>query len=101
MLLLLPPLSSAGFQPLLLLLLLLPLLLLPLPLLLLLYSSWWWLRDGQALLDPESRTDLYLASPTKGKMELVTGATWYFVELDLPKFEWIPDMSAITSDLET
>ena len=54
----------------------------------------------QALLDSSNRTGLYMSSPTKGDMELVTGSTWRFFEFDLPTFDWVPDMSAITSDAE-
>lgn len=55
---------------------------------------------GQMLLDSSNRTGLYMSSPTKGKMELVTGSTWRFFEYDLPVFDWVPDMSAITNDTE-
>lgn len=46
------------------------------------------------------RTGLFLSSPTKGDMELVTGKVWEISENELPEFEWISDMSGITSDVE-
>lgn len=55
---------------------------------------------AKALLDASNRTGLYLSSPTKGDMELVTGSTWRFFEFDLPVFNWVPSMSTITSDSE-
>ena len=56
--------------------------------------------DGQALLNSSVKTDLFCGSPTKGDMELVMGTTWTFIEYDLPQFEWVPGMFAITNDLE-
>lgn len=47
-----------------------------------------------------TRTGLFLSSPTKGNMELVTGTVWQIKENDLPEFEWVPDVSGITSDVE-
>ncbi|CAM9159945.1 unnamed protein product [Ectocarpus fasciculatus] len=43
------------------------------------------------------RTGIYLASPTKGDMELFTGTYWVVAENGLPEFEWIPSMSGIDS----
>lgn len=54
----------------------------------------------QALLADSSRSGLYLSSPTKGDMELTTGTTWTLTERDLPDFDWLPSMDAITSDTE-
>lgn len=47
-----------------------------------------------------TRTGIYLASPTKGDMELITGTTWHFAYNDLPDFEWVPSMSGITDPLQ-
>lgn len=47
-----------------------------------------------------TRTGLFLSSPTKGKMELVTGKVWQIKEDDLPEFEWVPDVAEITSDVQ-
>ena len=58
------------------------------------------LNYDQMLLDSSNRTGLYMSSPTKGDMELVMGTTWTFIEYDLPQFEWVPGMFAITNDLE-
>lgn len=58
------------------------------------------LNYDQMLLDSSNRTGLYMSSPTKGDMELVTGSIWLFFEFDLPAFDWVPDMSAITSETE-
>lgn len=54
------------------------------------------------MLEPSTvtRTGLFLSSPTKGNMELVTGKIWEIKENDLPEFEWIPSLSEITSDVE-
>lgn len=47
-----------------------------------------------------TRTGIYLASPTKGDMELFTGTRWIVSHNDLPDFEWIPSMSGITDPLQ-
>ncbi|CAM9212408.1 unnamed protein product, partial [Ectocarpus sp. 12 AP-2014] len=46
------------------------------------------------------RTGIYLASPTKGDMELFIGTSWIVAENELPEFEWIPSMSGITDSLQ-
>ncbi|CAN0065398.1 unnamed protein product, partial [Ectocarpus sp. 6 AP-2014] len=46
------------------------------------------------------RTGIYLASPTKGDMELFTGTAWIVAENELPEFEWIPSMSGITDSTQ-
>eukprot|EP00752_Nemacystus_decipiens_P007462 g6667.t1 len=60
------------------------------------------LPHQQGMLEPSTvtRTGLFLSSPTKGKMELVTGTRWQIKENDLPEFEWVPDLSEITSNVE-
>lgn len=47
-----------------------------------------------------TRTGIYLASPTKGEMELVVGRQWHLFENDLPEFEWVPSMDGITNPLQ-
>lgn len=44
----------------------------------------------QERLDPSTRTGVFLASPTKGKMELIVGNEWVMAEEDLPELSWIP-----------
>lgn len=46
------------------------------------------------------RTGIYLASPTKGNMELFTGTRWIVADNNLPDFEWVPSMSAITNSAQ-
>ena len=38
------------------------------------------------------RTGIFLASPTKGEMELITGKTWVMAEEGLPELSWVPDI---------
>lgn len=47
-----------------------------------------------------TRTGLFLSSPTKGNMELVTGKVWEVNENDLPEFEWVPRVSGLDSDVQ-
>eukprot|EP00752_Nemacystus_decipiens_P012462 g11038.t2 len=47
-----------------------------------------------------ARTGIYLASPTKGDMELFVGTRWIVAHNDLPDFEWVPGMSGITDPLQ-
>ena len=57
-------------------------------------------EQGMLETSTVERTGLYLSSPTKGKMELVTGKIWEISENDLPEFEWVPSTSRITSNVE-
>lgn len=52
------------------------------------------------MLKSSVMTNVYLASPTKGKMMLVTGSRWRLVDKDLPDFQWVPPMSTATNALE-
>ena len=53
----------------------------------------------QDLLSDDMMTGIFLSSPTKGKMQLIKGSEWSFVE-DLPEFNWVSPASAITSTTE-
>ena len=59
-----------------------------------------WTGQGMLETSTVARTGLFLSSPTKGNMELVTGKIWEIKENDLPEFEWVPSVSDITSDAE-
>ncbi|CAM9216242.1 unnamed protein product [Ascophyllum nodosum] len=58
------------------------------------------LPHHQALLKSSQRTGLYMRSPTKGDMELVTGTSWTMTENSLPEFGWVSPASTITESLE-
>ncbi|CAN0135107.1 unnamed protein product, partial [Hapterophycus canaliculatus] len=48
------------------------------------------LPHHQDLLSDDVKTGLFLSSPTKGNMQLVTGSEWTLHEDDLPDFVWAP-----------
>ncbi|CAN0304217.1 unnamed protein product [Ascophyllum nodosum] len=58
------------------------------------------LPHQQDLLDSSQKTGVYLSSPTKGEMELVTGRVWTMTERSLPDIEWVPTMSYITNNVQ-
>lgn len=57
-------------------------------------------KQGMLETSTVTRTGLYVSSPTKGNMELVTGKIWEINENDLPDFEWVPSKSRITSNVK-
>ena len=56
------------------------------------------LKSDQEPLSGEAVTGMFLGSPTKGDMQLLTGSNWTFVE-DLPTFDWASPISEITSSV--
>ncbi|CAM9110958.1 unnamed protein product [Scytosiphon promiscuus] len=57
-------------------------------------------HQNQVTGNSGGRTGIFLASPTKGDMELFTGTRWTVAINDLPDFEWVPSMSAITDSAQ-
>lgn len=47
---------------------------------------------SQERLEASVRTGVFLASPTKGQMELIVGRKWVMVEESLPELSWVPDI---------